>query len=149
MLGFDGEYPVVQPKTKFWRFLVKNCKKSAVKHSIENLFCLVSSICLQPFVQDCRLEYTWKFPDPNGHENHHVGEAATIREPLDKRVVEFLKTQTGSGCKKIKEPQKQASIFVSNVIFAHEKKPESYRRKFRPNNKKIKNLVASVKNETR
>ena len=35
MLGFDGEYPAVQPKAKFWHFLVKNCKKSAVKHSIE------------------------------------------------------------------------------------------------------------------
>ena len=35
MLGFDGEYPAVHPKAKFWRFSVKNCKKSAVKHSIE------------------------------------------------------------------------------------------------------------------
>ena len=35
MIGFDGEYPTIHPKTKFWRFLVKNCKKSAVKHSIE------------------------------------------------------------------------------------------------------------------
>ena len=35
MLGFDGEYQSVHPKAKFWRFLVKNCKKSAVKHSIE------------------------------------------------------------------------------------------------------------------
>ena len=40
-----------------------------------------------------RLEYICKFPDPNGHENHHVGEAATISEPLDERVVEFLKMQ--------------------------------------------------------
>ena len=38
-----------------------------------------------------RLEYICKFPDPNDHENHHVGEAATISEPLDERVVEFLK----------------------------------------------------------
>ena len=35
MLGFDGEYPAVQPKTRFWRVLVKMRKKSAVKHSIE------------------------------------------------------------------------------------------------------------------
>ena len=38
-----------------------------------------------------RLEYIWKFPDPNGHKNHHVGDAATISEPLDEGVVEFLK----------------------------------------------------------
>ena len=35
MLGFDGEFPAVNPKAKFRRFLVKSCKKSAVKHSVE------------------------------------------------------------------------------------------------------------------
>ena len=35
MLGFDGKYPVAHPKAKVWRFLLKYCKKSAVKHSIE------------------------------------------------------------------------------------------------------------------
>ena len=35
MLGFDGYYPVVYLKAKFWRFLLKNCKKSTIKHSIE------------------------------------------------------------------------------------------------------------------
>ena len=35
MLGFDCEYSDVHPKAKFWRFSVKNCKKSAVKHFIE------------------------------------------------------------------------------------------------------------------
>ena len=35
MLGFHDEYPAVHPKTKFSRVLVKNSKKSTVKHSIE------------------------------------------------------------------------------------------------------------------
>ena len=35
MLWFDGEYQAVHPKAKFWRFLVKSCKKSSVKYSIE------------------------------------------------------------------------------------------------------------------
>ena len=35
MLGFDGDYSAAHPKAKCWWFLVKNCKKSAVKHSIE------------------------------------------------------------------------------------------------------------------
>ena len=35
MFDFDGEYPAAQPKAKFWRFIVKNHKKSAVKHSLE------------------------------------------------------------------------------------------------------------------
>ena len=35
MLGFDGEYSAVQVKEKFWGFLAKNGKKSAVKYIIE------------------------------------------------------------------------------------------------------------------
>ena len=54
MLVFDDEYLAVHPKVKLWRFLVKNCKKSGVKHSIENPILLNFLICLQPFVQDCR-----------------------------------------------------------------------------------------------
>ena len=46
-------YPAVQPKAKFWRFLVKNHKKSAVKHSIEKPI-LLNFVNLSPtFVQDC------------------------------------------------------------------------------------------------
>ena len=37
MLGFDVDYPAFHPNAKFWRFLVKNCKKSAVTHSKEKL----------------------------------------------------------------------------------------------------------------
>ena len=95
-----------------------------------------------------RLEYICKFPDLNGHLSHHVGEAATISEPLDKRVVEFLKTQIRSGCKRIKKLQRQTSIFVNDVNSTHEEKPESCRKKFTPNNKKIKNLITYAKNET-
>ena len=35
MRGFDGEYPAIHPKAKFWSFLVQNCKQSAVKDSTE------------------------------------------------------------------------------------------------------------------
>ena len=43
--GFDGEYPAVHPKAKFWRFLVKDYKKSAVKHSIEkSIFLLIYNL---------------------------------------------------------------------------------------------------------
>ena len=40
MLGFDGEYPAVHPKTKFWLFSIKNRTKKAVKHSIEKVILL-------------------------------------------------------------------------------------------------------------
>ena len=35
MLGFNGKYPETQPKNNLRQFLVKNCKKSAGKYSIE------------------------------------------------------------------------------------------------------------------
>ena len=35
---FDGEHPTVHPKVEFWLSLVKNYKKSAVKHSIEKSY---------------------------------------------------------------------------------------------------------------
>ena len=38
MFKFSGEYPAVHAKAKFWHFLLKNCKKSAVKHSIEKSY---------------------------------------------------------------------------------------------------------------
>ena len=48
MLGFDGDYPAVQSKAKFfWRFLVKNHKKSVVKHSIEKSI-LLNFVNLSP-----------------------------------------------------------------------------------------------------
>ena len=40
MLMFDGEYLAVHQKAKFWRLLVKNRKKSAVKHSMDKLILL-------------------------------------------------------------------------------------------------------------
>ena len=52
MFGFNGEYPAVHPKLKVSRFLLKNCKISVAKNSIEKLILLNFVICLQPFVQD-------------------------------------------------------------------------------------------------
>ena len=36
MLGLDGEFHAVQPIAKVRQILVKNCKKSAAKHSTGN-----------------------------------------------------------------------------------------------------------------
>ena len=47
MLGFDCESQAVHPKSKFWRSSVKNCKKSAVKLSIEKPI-LLSFVNLSP-----------------------------------------------------------------------------------------------------
>ena len=47
MLGFGIEYPTAHPKAKFSRFLLKNCKKSVVKHSMEKRI-LLNFVNLSP-----------------------------------------------------------------------------------------------------
>ena len=56
MFGFNSEYPAVHPKVKFWGFLLKKCKKSAVKHSIEKPTLLNFVNFSLTFVQDCTTE---------------------------------------------------------------------------------------------
>ena len=90
------------------------------------------------------LEYIWKFHDPNGHENYHVGEAATISKPLDERVVEFLETLISSGCKRMKELQclckktRKKTRISQNEIQTKQQQQKK---------KKNKNLSNSVKTE--
>ena len=60
MLGFDGKYPAVQPKAKFWRFLVKYRKKSAVKNSIEKPI-LLNFVNLSPTFCPRLSEETFSF----------------------------------------------------------------------------------------
>ena len=46
MLGFDSKYPAGHPKTKFWRFSVKSCKKhSIVKPILLNFVNLPTTFC--------------------------------------------------------------------------------------------------------
>ena len=95
------------------------------------------------------MQYLCKFPNPSLHKYHHVGEAAGISEPLDDRVAEYLKKQIRNDCRRTKELQSRARSFVNETLFAGEENPASYRRRFRPLRKKIKNLVTAVKIETR
>ena len=85
----------------------------------------------------------------DGHKYHNMGQAAGLTEPLDKRIVKYLKKLIRNGCRNSKDLQSRAAEFVQDKIFFGEKHPDSLRRKFNPNRKKIKNLVTSVKIETR
>jgi len=78
---------------------------------------------------------------------HNVGEAAYLAEPLDDRIVSYLKKTIRGGCRNVKDFQSRADEFVKTYLFFGERPPESYRRRFRPNRKKVKNLITAVKNE--
>ena len=95
-----------------------------------------------------KLQYLCQFPDPSGHQNHHTGQAAGISEPLDNKVVEYLKKQIREGCRRTKDLQSRAKLFVDQTILLEEN-PTIFRHRFRPTRKKIKNLITAVKVETR
>ena len=80
---------------------------------------------------------------------HNTGEAAFLIEPLDERISEYLKKIIRSGCRRPKELQSRADEFVREKIFSTENPPNILRRKFRPNRRKIRNIINSVKNEIR
>ena len=78
-----------------------------------------------------------------------MGQAAGLTELLDERIVKYLKKLIRNGCRNSKGFQSRAAEFVQDKIFFGEKHPSSLRRKFNPNRKRIKNLITSMKIETR
>ena len=59
-----------------------------------------------------KLRYLCQFPDPSAHQNHRTSQAAGISEPLDNKVGEYLKKQIREGCRRKKDIQSRAKLFV-------------------------------------
>ena len=78
-----------------------------------------------------------------------MGEAATYIQPADARVTEFIHKQITEGCRVRKDIQSRTEYFVRETIFDGQKTKESKRQTFVPSRKKIRNLILSVRNETR
>ena len=45
------------------------------------------------------LQYLVIFPNEEGHKFHYTGEAASIIQPIDERVVDYIRLQIREGCK--------------------------------------------------
>ena len=80
--------------------------------------------------------------------NHHMAQATSLVEPLDKRVALYLKEIIRNGCRRVKELQSRASEFVREKIFNGERPPESLRRRFNPNRKEALSLITRIIFET-
>ena len=78
-----------------------------------------------------------------------MGKATGLVESLDERVALYLKEIIRNGCRRVKELQSRESEFVREKIFHWKTPPESPRSRFNPNQKKVRNLIAWVKLETR
>ena len=95
------------------------------------------------------LQYLVIFPNENQHRFHYQGEAATVIQPVDSRVTDFIRKQIREGCCVPKDIQSRTEYFVKETIFNGQKTKESKRRTFVPSRKKIINIILSVRNETR
>lgn len=93
------------------------------------------------------VQYLVLLPKEN-HINHHKGEAGNIIQPTDGRIVEFIKKQVRSGCRRPKELQSRVETFVKDTIFNGKFSTSMTRKKFSPSRKKIRNIISSIKHET-
>ena len=76
-------------------------------------------------------------------------EKKSLAELLDEKIVKYLKKLIRNGCRNSKDVPSRATEILWDKIFFGKNHPGSLRRKFNPNRKKIKNLITSVKIETR
>ena len=95
------------------------------------------------------LQYLVIFPNENQHRFHYQGEAATVIQPVDSRVTDFIRKQIREGCRAPKDIQSRIEYFVKETIFNGLKTKESKRHTFVLSRKKFINLILSVRNETR
>ena len=51
------------------------------------------------------LQYRVIFLNEEGHKFHYTGEAASIIQPIDERVVDYIRLQIREGCKTPKDVQ--------------------------------------------
>ena len=95
------------------------------------------------------LQFITKFPSMSDHQFHHQGQAAGLIEPLDEEVRDFVKKIVRGGVRRKAEILSRIADFVNNDLFAGEPNPDRLRRRFKPDAQTIRNLISSVKSETR
>ena len=95
------------------------------------------------------LQYLVIFPNEEGHKFHYAREAASIIQLIDERVADYIRLQIREGCKTPKDFQCRVLYFVKENIFGGLRVKEAQRNKFMPSRKKTRNLILSVRNETR
>ena len=83
------------------------------------------------------LQYLVLFPNENQHRFHYQGEAATVVQPVDSRMNDFICKQIRETCRVPKNIQSRTEYFVKETIFNGQKTKGSKRRTFVPSRKKL------------
>ena len=94
------------------------------------------------------------FLKQKGHKFHYPGEAASIIQPIDERVADYIRLHIRERCKTPKRYSMQSCVFhLKENIFGGLRvpppPPPPQRNKFIPSRKNIRNLILSIRNETR
>ena len=84
------------------------------------------------------MQYLVIFPNEKGHKIHYTGEAASIIQPIDESVAEYIRLQIREGCKTPKDIQCKVAYFVTENIFGWLRVKETQKNNFIPFTKKIK-----------
>ena len=82
------------------------------------------------------LQYLAIFPNEEGHKFYYTGEAASIIQPIDERVANYIRLQIPEGCKTPKDIQCRVAYFVKENIFGGLRVKEALRNMFIPSRKK-------------
>ena len=77
------------------------------------------------------------FPNENQHRFHYQGEAATVIQPVDSRVNDFICKQIREGCRVPKDIQWRTEYFIKETIFNWQKPKEIKRHTSVPSWEKI------------
>ncbi|KAJ7365481.1 hypothetical protein OS493_005589 [Desmophyllum pertusum] len=91
-----------------------------------------------------------EFPSSSDHQNHLVGEAGGMCQPVDKRITNRIHELVAEGIKDVNQVRHQVEFFVKNVLFRDKELPKTTNRRFYPTTKDIRTHVynATVKNRT-
>ena len=136
---------------KIFRFTEYDLKSKDTKHNREKLNKNIRrDIENQDHIEDSqfgKIQYLVKLPDQQ-HCYHHKGEAGNIIQPTDEKVLDFIKQQIRSGCRRPKEIQSRVTGFVRETLFNNKFSNAASRKKYAPSRKMIRNIITSVKSET-
>ncbi|CAH1247472.1 CARF [Branchiostoma lanceolatum] len=111
---------------------------------------LKAALAKTPSEVEAIVEYHTCFPTIDDHQNHPtVGQVAELRESVDDRVSDKIKSLILAGARKVCEIKRHVRTFVNDELFRGQPPPSSSRRKYFPTDRDIWNIMGQTRDSTR
>ena len=99
---------------RFTKYNVLNDTKTLEKRWTRHWKVIFWSFWTDPLIDDLGiLKYLVIFPNEKGQKFHYKGEAASIIQPIEERVADYIRLQTQGGCKTRKYIQQRVAYFAN------------------------------------